>query len=81
MQITHHHHMFRNVFMKETDVFLFLLCERRTSLAHHASMVKKLDRLLKTDRDQQADRDGGNVKNEAFAGIYRLVRRMNIEHG
>ena len=45
------------------------------------AMVEKLDGLLQTDGDEQADDDSGDVDEEVLPGVRGFVRRMNIEHG
>jgi hypothetical protein len=44
------------------------------------AVVDRLDRLLQTDGDDEADDDGGDVDEEVFPGVGGFVGRVNVEH-
>lgn len=58
-----------------------LFDEPLASVFPFMAMVEKLDGLLQTDGDEQADDDSGDVDEEVLPGVRGFVRRMNIEHG
>jgi cadmium resistance protein CadD (predicted permease) len=43
-------------------------------------VMEELDSLLKTDREQQANGDDGDVNEDIFPGVDSLMRRVGLEH-
>jgi hypothetical protein len=44
-------------------------------------VMEVLDGLLEADGNEQAYRDGGDVDDEVFPGVFGLVWDVDIEHG
>jgi hypothetical protein len=43
-------------------------------------LVNELDSLFQPDRDEDADRDRTDVKEEVLPGVVGRLRRMNVDH-
>ena len=44
-------------------------------------LVNELDGLFEADRDEDADRDRTDVKEEVLPGVVGRLWRMNVDHG
>ena len=62
------------------NVFFMLGGERFAGFQDLVSMVEELHGLFQCHGYQQPNDDGGNMKAEAFPGINRFVRCVNVEH-
>src|SRR6266702_194651 len=51
------------------------------SFAGQMEVVEIFDRLLKADRDEQAEDDGGDMDEELFPAIGGVVCGVDVEHG
>jgi len=69
----------RDVVLHSQMIVLSFLAQLLLQHMPLMQMVEVLDGLLQADRNQQANRDGGNVNQEILPRM-RRVRHMNIKH-
>ena len=62
------------------EVMFVLLAESFTGFYEIVVVVKGFDCLLKTDGDEEADDDGGDMDEEVAPGVGGVVRWMDVEH-
>jgi len=66
--------------LKSIAVFIHLAQKKFQAFASLVSMMKKFDRLLKTECNQQTNGDDRDVDEEALPRMHGFMRCMYVQH-